>query len=325
MKILVIEDNASHRRTLCEHVGRLGMSVRGADSGSSGVELFLAERPDVLLLASRLAEIDAFAVCRHIRQVEPPGEWTPIIFLIAAGDDAALQRSVAAGGDDFLSLPVSEVAIDVKLRAMQRQLQMRQSLLATTRKLDTANQQLQRLASLDSLTGAANRRYFDATLEREWRRSMREGSTLSVVMVDIDLFKQFNDHYGHPAGDECIRRVAAALAADLDRGGDLLARYGGEEFAAILPGTTLGGASIVALRMRDAVAALAMTHAGSPHGKVTASFGVACGVAMPETAAATLLAAADRALYQAKADGRNRVHVTTSLDPDCFISEEETA
>ena len=167
MKILVIEDNASHRRTLCEHIGRLGMRVQAADNGNNGVKQFLAERPDVLLLAARLADIDGFAVCRHIRQKESPGEWTPIIFLVAAGDDAALHSSIAAGGDDFLTLPVSEVAIDVKLRAMQRQLQMRQSLLATTRKLDTANQQLQRLASLDSLTGAANRRYFDAMLERK--------------------------------------------------------------------------------------------------------------------------------------------------------------
>lgn len=325
MKTLVIEDSASSRRMLCGHIGRMGIGVQEAGSGNAGIELFLAERPDVLLLAVDLDDLDGFSVCRRIRQLEPPGEWTPIVFLIAAGDDAALQRGVAAGGDDFLSLPVSEVALGVKLRAMQRLLQMRQSLLVITRKLDTANQELQRLASLDSLTGAANRRYFDAALEREWRRSMREGSTLSVVMIDIDLFKQFNDTYGHPAGDECIRRVADALAADLDRGGDLLARYGGEEFAALLPGTTLGGASFVAERMRAAVAALGLTHAGSPRGSVTASFGVACGVAMPETAAETLLAAADRALYRAKAAGRNCVHATTSLDPDSFNLAEASA
>lgn len=325
MKTLVIEDSASSRRMLCGHIGRMGIGVQEAGSGNAGIELFLAERPDVVLLAVELDDLDGFSVCRRIRQLEPPGEWTPIVFLIAAGDDAALQRGVAAGGDDFLSLPVSEVALGVKLRAMQRLLQMRQSLLVITRKLDTANQELQRLASLDSLTGAANRRYFDAALEREWRRSMREGSTLSVVMIDIDLFKQFNDTYGHPAGDECIRRVADALAADLDRGGDLLARYGGEEFAALLPGTTLGGASFVAERMRAAVAALGLTHAGSPRGSVTASFGVACGVAMPETAAETLLAAADRALYRAKAAGRNCVHATTSLDPDSFNLAEASA
>jgi len=325
MKTLVIEDSASSRRMLCGHIGRMGIGVQEAGSGNAGIELFLAERPDVVLLAADLADLDGFSVCRRIRQLEPPGEWTPIVFLIAAGDDAALQRGVAAGGDDFLSLPVSEVALGVKLRAMQRLLQMRQSLLVITRKLDTANQELQRLASLDSLTGTANRRYFDAALEREWRRSMREGSTLSVVMIDIDLFKQFNDTYGHPAGDECIRRVADALAADLDRGGDLLARYGGEEFAALLPGTTLGGASFVAERMRAAVAALGLAHAGSPRGSVTASFGVACGVAMPETAAETLLAAADRALYRAKAAGRNCVHATTSLDPDCFNLAEASA
>ncbi|MQY50328.1 diguanylate cyclase [Rhodocyclus tenuis] len=321
MKTLVIEDSASSRRILCGHLERLGFSVFAAADGHEGVAHFRAQRPDLVLLGLKLGDVDGFTVIRRIRQIEAPGEWTPIVFLTEAGDDAALQRGVAAGADDFLTRPVSDVALGVKVRAMQRILQIRQSMLVITRQLDTANQELNRLASLDGLTGVANRRLFDITLEREWRRAMRQGTALSVLMVDIDLFKQFNDRFGHPAGDECIRRVAGALATVLDRGGDLLARYGGEEFAVVLAETTLDGACFVAERMREAIVTLALERSDVPLGRVSASFGVACAVPMPETAASVLLAAADRALYRAKRDGRNCVRATDSLDPENALQE----
>jgi diguanylate cyclase (GGDEF)-like protein len=222
---------------------------------------------------------------------------------------------IAAGGDDYLLKPISEVVLAAKIRAMQRIIQMRQSLLVLTRKLDMANQELKRLTSLDGLTSIANRRHFDEVMLREWRRAMRQGEELSILMCDIDFFKAYNDTYGHQSGDECLRKVAQALVGAMDRGGDLLARYGGEEFVAVLPGTTLSGASFVAAQMRQAVNKLALPHTGSPYGHITASFGVASGVAMPETEPQDILGAADRALYKAKNAGRNRVFQTTSLDP----------
>ena len=145
---------------------------------------------------------------------------------------------------------------------------------------------------------------------------MRQGEELSILMCDIDYFKQYNDTFGHQGGDECLRLIAQTLTNSMDRGGDLLARYGGEEFVAVLPGTSLNGASFVAAQMRKAINKLAIPHPESPYGHVTASFGIASAVAMPETNPQEIIGAADRALYKAKHSGRNRVFQITSLDPE---------
>lgn len=315
MKTLVIEDSKSSLKLLCDHVEKMGLVPIPAETGAIGINLFLKERPDLILLDIVMPDLDGYEVARQIRQLEPPGDWTPIIFLSSLNQDKDIEMGIAAGGDDYLLKPISEIVLASKIRAMQRIIQMRQSLLVLTRKLDAANQELRRLTSLDGLTGIANRRHFDEMLAREWRRAMREGEEVSILMCDIDLFKPYNDTYGHQSGDECLRQIAQALVNSLDRGGDLLARYGGEEFVAVLPRTTLMGASFVAGLMRQAVAELALEHSGSPYGIVTASFGVASAVAMPETDPLDVIGAADRALYKAKHAGRNRVAQTTSLDP----------
>ena len=173
--------------------------------------------------------------------------------------------------------------------------------------------QLEQLAAKDALTGLANRRAFDERLEAEWRRCQRGGQLLSIIMVDVDHFKTYNDTYGHPQGDTCLRSVASVLAGVAARTGDLVARYGGEEFVVVLPGTNSVGARVVAERIRAAIVALDMPHAASSAGKcVTVSLGVAS--ADPaKLAAAALLAAADQALYAAKKLGRNRVEVAGEL------------
>lgn len=316
MKTLVIEDSRSTLKLLCEHIKKMRFTPIPADTGAIGIDLFLKERPDLVLLDIILPDLDGFEVARQIRQMESPGDWTPIIFLSSLNKDKDIEEGIAAGGDDYLLKPISEVVLAAKMRAMQRIIQMRQSLLVLTRKLDSANQELKRLTSLDGLTGIPNRRHFDEVLDREWRRAMRQGDELSILMCDIDFFKLYNDTFGHQAGDECLCKVAQALTATMDRGGDLLARYGGEEFVAVLPGTSLSGASHVAAQMRKAVNELALEHPGSPVGHVTASFGVASAVAMPETNPQNIVGAADRALYKAKNAGRNRVFQTSSLDPE---------
>lgn len=315
MKTLVVEDSHSSLKIFCHHIEKMGITPIPAETGNAGVDLFLRERPDLILLDIILPDIDGFEVARRIRQLERPGDWTPIIFLTALNKDEDLEKGIAAGGDDYLYKPASEVVLGAKIRAMQRIIQMRQSLLVLTRKLDAANQELKRLSSLDGLTGIANRRHFDEVLEREWRRAMRQGTELSILMCDIDFFKQYNDAYGHLLGDEALRLTAQALTAVMDRGGDLVARYGGEEFAAVLPETSLGGALFVAERMKQAIRQLELENSGSPFERITASFGIASAVPMPETSPLTLVDAADRALYEAKAAGRDRVCRTTSLDP----------
>ena len=264
MKTLVIEDSKSTLKLLCEYIRKMRFTPIPAETGAIGIDLFLKERPDLVLLDIIMPDLDGFEVAKQIRQMESPGEWTPIIFLSSLNKDKDIEDGIAAGGDDYLLKPVSEVVLGAKMRAMQRIIQMRQSLLALTRKLDSANQELKRLTSLDGLTGIANRRHFDEVLEREWRRAMRQGDELSILMCDIDFFKLYNDTYGHQAGDECLCKVAGALTSTMDRGGDLLARYGGEEFVAVLPGTSLCGASHVAAQMRKAVNELKLEHASSP-------------------------------------------------------------
>ncbi len=175
--------------------------------------------------------------------------------------------------------------------------------------------QLLRLASIDGLTGLANRRSFDETLDQEWRRARRNRTPLSLALIDIDFFKRYNDHYGHQAGDDCLKTVATTLAHAAERPGEIVARYGGEEFAVVLPLCDATTARGLAEKMRKRVADLALPHAGSLIGDhVTISCGVATVMgdtdqsgAMPDEAA--LITAADQALYAAKEAGRDRVEV----------------
>jgi diguanylate cyclase (GGDEF)-like protein len=169
-------------------------------------------------------------------------------------------------------------------------------------------------AARDPLTGVANRRSFDEAMAREWERSQRTATPLSLLLVDIDHFKRHNDQYGHQAGDECLRRVAAVLAAQARRRGDLIARYGGEEFAVLLPETGVEAAAAVAERLRASVAAIVLPYKTSGGGHaVTVSVGVACVVPEAARRPAELIAASDQALYTAKAVGRNQVIVANAL------------
>ncbi|HUO44552.1 MAG TPA: diguanylate cyclase [Burkholderiales bacterium] len=175
--------------------------------------------------------------------------------------------------------------------------------------LEEANSVLRSLAMTDGLTGLANRRRFDEMLDREWRRTARESGVLSLLLIDVDHFKPYNDYYGHRAGDECLRAVAQALARAARRSGDVCARYGGEEFAVILPNTEAAKAAHIAEQMRAVIEALDIEHSKVADGRLTVSVGVAS--VRPRDAAgahpASLIDSADRALYEAKKGGRNRV------------------
>lgn len=171
-----------------------------------------------------------------------------------------------------------------------------------------AQDELRRLATKDGLTNIANRRSFDDMLAKEWRRASRESRTLSLLMLDVDFFKRYNDAYGHQGGDECLRQVAAAMNSVVKRASDTVARYGGEEFAILLPATELSGAVVVAERILAAVASLKLPHSGSAVADhVTVSIGVASARVTNSGVPACLIAEADAALYMAKESGRNRV------------------
>jgi PleD family two-component response regulator len=196
MRALVIEDTATGQALICHLLERMGIHPLQARDGLEGIAAFTKELPDLILLDIILPDINGFEVARRIRAMEKPGEWTPIIFLTALTKDEDLERGIEAGGDDYIFKPISEVVLGAKVRAMQRIIQMRSSLLVLANKLDGANRELTRLSAVDGLTGIANRRQFDEALTREWRRCLRARLPLSLVMCDVDLFKQYNDSYG---------------------------------------------------------------------------------------------------------------------------------
>jgi diguanylate cyclase (GGDEF)-like protein len=180
--------------------------------------------------------------------------------------------------------------------------------------LQKSEQRYRELANADALTGLANRRGFDEQLEVEWQRSIRAHESVAILLMDVDLFKSYNDIYGHIGGDECLRCIANVIAGSLQRSADRASRFGGEEFAVILPNTELGRALVVAENVRQAVAAMNLPHPGNPHGRQTISIGVAAAIPIQEESAISLLTQSDHALYRAKDLGRNRVEAATSAD-----------
>jgi diguanylate cyclase (GGDEF)-like protein len=306
-KILIIDDSATIRAGLAAEVRKMKFEPLTAETGDKGIEVFTAERPGLVLLDVNMPGIDGYETARRIREVRSE-EWIPIIFLSANEDDQDLERAIECGGDDYLVKPVSMVVLHAKIRALKRLDQMRRKLLEVSKELSAANLRLEALSQQDGLTGIANRRAFDFLIARHFAQSERRRDTLSVVLCDVDHFKAYNDQYGHVAGDECLRQVAAALAGSCRRAIDVAARYGGEEFALLLPDTPAEGAMIVAEKARQALAALALPHAGSlTSNVVTFSAGIATYSAEHDKASGDLVTRADEALYRAKHLGRNRV------------------
>lgn len=191
------------------------------------------------------------------------------------------------------------------LRSSEHELELR--VAERTDELRELNNQLEAMSLTDALTGIANRRRFDQVLEQEWGHARRSGELLALAVVDVDWFKRYNDHYGHPAGDACLREIAQALAATVNRSTDLVARYGGEEFVFLAPMTDLAGVRGMANKLLQAVEALALPHDLSPLGRVSVSIGIAAALPGQEASAEALVARADAALYEAKKQGRNQV------------------
>jgi two-component system chemotaxis family response regulator WspR len=247
----------------------------------------------------------------------PEGGWLPDlpahVWVVCAA--AAVLMAAAGYGGFVLRRRVTRrrqrTLISLVGQRTRQLAEMNRLLHQRTLELERANRQLQHLSLRDPLTGVANRRHFEELLDLEWRRAAREGAPLSVLMVDIDFFKAFNDTYGHQAGDECLRLVAGTLCRRATRAGDMVARWGGEEFTVLLPGATSEGARRVAEDIRAAVEGLAIAHTRSSVAKVvTISVGVATGVTADGPGGSTLVGAADRGLYLAKRGGRNQVQVS---------------
>ena len=321
MKILIVDDSAPNRYGLQSILMEADYhNIEMAISPFEAFKLLSFDSPvgyvdvDLILMDILMPGMDGIEACSQIK-TRPHLQDIPVIMITSQTELGLLDAAFSAGAMDYIVKPVQKVELLARVRSaltlkkqMDKLKAREQELLEVTRKLEAAYEQLREQSTLDGLTGIANRRHFDEYIEVEWKRAQRDHKPLSLIMADIDVFKSYNDNYGHQAGDECLRKVAARMQLLFKRPGDLVARYGGEEFAAVLPETDLTGAIRVAEKIRNAVEALAIAHAYSIVSKwVTISLGVATAIPTSDSCCEELIKKADQALYRAKQRGRNRV------------------
>jgi diguanylate cyclase (GGDEF)-like protein len=275
-----------------------------------------------------MPEMDGYQVCQAFK-LDPELCDIPILFISALDDTFDKLKAFQVGGVDYITKPfqMEEVVARIETHlTIQRQKKRLQDEIAKRKQteliLQEANRKLELLANLDGLTQIANRRRFDNYLALDWQRHQREQHSLTLVFIDIDYFKRYNDTYGHQGGDDCLMRVAQAIAKVPQRPTDLVARYGGEEFAVILSNTNLEGGMKVATAIQTQVLNLKVPHQSSDVSEyVTLSIGVASLVPTLELSLETLIANADEALYTAKSQGRNRAIYLSKFDGTLILPE----
>jgi diguanylate cyclase (GGDEF)-like protein len=302
--VLIVDDDPLMLRLLGQMLSA-HVDVSIATSGAAALRAMRARTPDLVLLDAEMPEMSGTEICRAIKRdrILAP---VPVIFVTSQHDPTFEATCFELGAVDFIHKPVQAPVLIARLEMQFR--------------LKQQAERLQLLATVDAVTECANRRVFDEKLQEEWSRTRRNGLPLSLLLIDIDHFKLFNDHYGHPAGDACLKAFARLLTRGAARASDLIARYGGEEFVVLLPETDPAGAGVVAEHLLGLLQEAAIPHAASPLAKqLSASIGVST---LHPTAASRgrrtaplpanlpgpgdLLATADRALYEAKRCGRCR-------------------
>ncbi len=311
MRILLVDDSRSVTAMIGARLIELGYRLVVAENGRVAVERFQETSPDLVLMDIEMPVMNGFEAAQRIRAVEATQRWawTPVIFLTGSDTPENLVTAIEAGGDDFIAKSAPEAVLQAKMKAMTR-------IAALRAQLSRANLKLEAQASQDGLTGLFNRRYMDQHLDRLWDDASKSGAPFGLLMVDVDNFKRFNDHYGHLAGDDCLRAIAGVLAQIADKANlagiardAIAARYGGEEFALLLPRCTQEGLAAVARRVVEGVHGLSIPHtANEAWGVVTLSVG---GAHLPRADGklGPLFRDADARLYRAKTCGRNRAEL----------------
>jgi len=314
IKVLLVDDQAM----VAEGIRRMLADESDVDffycsDPSAAIATALDVNATIILQDLVMPDIDGMTLVRFFRANNLTKD-IPIIVLSSKDDPRIKSDAFSNGATDYLVKLPDKIELIARIRAHTKHYLMQLerdaaffALREMQKQLEKTNAELQRLSSLDGLTGIANRRQFDNTLKAEWQRALREQRELSLVLIDIDYFKPFNDTYGHQGGDECLQKVARALHGVASRPTDLVARYGGEEFGIILPGTGETGAVTMAERFRSAVHELDIAHETSKAcDTVTISLGTATVIPDKDLTPEGLIELADRALYQAKENGRDR-------------------
>lgn len=298
---VLIVDDEKHNRHLLTELLKADYQLIVAKNGEQAVQRAHEHRPDLILLDVLMPDMDGYAVIRALKHDDDTRD-IPVIFVSALDSVGDEEKGLDLGAVDYISKPFHPPIVRVRVRNHLQSVQQRRL--------------LEQLALLDSLTGIPNRRRFNQVFEQEWRRCLRTHAPLSLIVVDVDNFKAFNDNFGHAAGDEVLRRIATSLQQSLRRPADLVCRYGGEEFVMLLPGSTMAGAQVLAEAARfeietrcfDLEASGAPTH-------VTVSMGGATRIPHQTTPDLAMFSEADASLYQAKHLGRNRVVWSNASEP----------
>lgn len=314
VRVLLVDDQV----LIAEAVRRMiadqqDIEFRAIHDPAQALSGALTWQPTVILQDLVMPGADGFDLVQRFR-ADPATAHVPIVVLSSKEDPQLKAHAFTVGANDYLVKLPDRLELlarlryhsDAYLHRRERDEAFR-ALRESERKLVDAYAELRRLAELDSLTSLANRRRFDEALNVEWQRAQRTGRPLSLLVCDVDFFKQYNDTYGHQAGDKCLQAVAQILSANLRRPADLAARYGGEEFVMILPETALEGALSVGEACRRQLEDRAFPNTAADQGIVTLSVGAATIIPTPGAVPDTLFSTADRALYQAKRRGRNQV------------------
>jgi len=322
VSILIVDDRPENLLALKSLLESQDVTVLTAASGNEALGMVLDHDFALVLMDVQMPGMDGFETAELMRGAER-SKHIPIIFVTAISKEQKyVFRGYESGAVDYLFKPIepeilkSKVKVFLELYRQKKLIEEQAStldikiteLLETKKQLEDAYRKMESLSALDGLTAIPNRRRFDEFFTKEWLRAKRNKESLSVIMIDIDFFKAYNDSLGHQAGDECLKKVARALTASLNRPSDLVARYGGEEFVAVLTGTDANGARTVGETMRRQIEALAIRHPASevsPY--VTVSVGTSTSSPRLKIRPSDLLDAADRTMYQAKQEGRNRV------------------
>jgi len=290
--ILIVDDESANLQILVEAL-RNDYRIKAATNGHDALKLANKnESPDLVILDVQMPEMDGFQVCRKLKE-NPRTQHIPVMFVTAMSSASAEFEGLQLEAMEYINKPVNPSTLRMRVRNLVR--------------LKLMQDQLLHLSTHDALTELANRRRFDEFLGLEWRRAHRFERPIGLIMFDIDHFKKFNDHYGHPQGDSCLKQVAAVLASVTNRPDDLAARYGGEEFAVILSCTQMDDALNIAEQCREQIEALQIPHELSSFGIVTVSCGVEVMVPSNAHSALDFIRQADKKLYLAKNAGRNQV------------------